>query len=179
VCGSWASLSRVRAQKLAGTTRMHQPTRAEPFVVVMIDELAAVIAHISDRQLRLRAETALKLLCSQGRAVGFMVFARLQDPRKEVLPARGLFTQTVGLRLREPAETTVVLGEGALNAGAKCHHIPRYAPGVGYITPEDGGPPINVRAGSVSDEAIQLAAKRFPAPKAISTANREPVGGLK
>lgn len=170
-----AAVMRGRAQRLAGTTRIHQPTATDPFVVVIIDELAAVTAYITDRQLRLRGETALKLLCSQGRAVGFMVFACLQDPRKEVLPSRGLFTQTIGLRLREPAETTMVLGEGALMAGAKCHQIPRSLPGVGYITPGDGGPPINVRAGYVSDEAIKLAAARFSAPKPSMVAEPQPV----
>ena len=95
-----------------------------------------------------------------------------------MLPARGLFTQTIGLRLREPAETTMVLGEGALNAGAKCHQIPRALPGVGYITPEDGEPQISIRAGYVSDNAIKLAANRFPAPKATESEASESVGGL-
>lgn len=169
---------RSRAEKLAGTTRMHKPTRSEPFTVVVIDELAAITAYITDRQLRLRGEAALKLLCSQGRAVGFMVFACLQDPRKEVLPARGLFTQTIGLRLKDRSETTMVLGEGALEAGAKCHQIPRSLPGVGYVTPEDGGPPINVRAGYVSDEAIQLVASRFPPPKNDKSALAQLLSGL-
>ena len=85
-----------------------------------------------------------------------MVIACLQDPRKEVLPSRGLLTQAVGLRLRDASETTMVLGEVALKVGAKCHHIPRTMPGVAFVLPEDGGPPMQVRAGYASDEAIRL-----------------------
>src|SRR3546814_4268572 len=65
-----------------------------PTVVVLIDELAALTAYETDRDLLRRANSALATLASQGRAVGFIVFACLQDPRKETLPARGLFTQT-------------------------------------------------------------------------------------
>ena len=69
--------------------------------MVMIDELAAMTAYCPERDLQRRAEMAINLLCSQGRAPGFVVFACLQDPRKEVIPSRGLFTQMVGLRLKD------------------------------------------------------------------------------
>ncbi len=96
-----------------------------------------------------------------------MVFACLQDPRKEVIPSRGLFTQMVGLRLKDLSETTMVLGEVAVNSGAHCHRISRNAPGTGYVVPEDGGPPMRVRAGFASDEAIREVATRFAAPERI------------
>ena len=90
------------------------PTVEEPLHVVMIDELAALTAYCPERDLQRRAENAINLLCSQGRAPGFMVFACLQDPRKEVIPSRGLFTQMVGLRLKDLSETAMVLGEVAV-----------------------------------------------------------------
>lgn len=150
-----------RALRLGGVTRQHTRSVNDPFVVIVIDELAALTAYLSDRKLRSRAESALSLLCSQGRALGFMVFACLQDPRKEVLPVRGLFTQTVALRLADALETTMVLGAGANEAGARCHQIPRTRPGVGYVVPEGGGFPEKVRAGFVSDESIAIASARF------------------
>ena len=91
--------------------------------MVMIDELAALTAYCAERELQRRAEMALNLLCSQGRAPGFVVFACLQDPRKEVIPSRGLFTQMVGLRLKDLSETAMVLGELAVQSGAHCHRI--------------------------------------------------------
>lgn len=84
-----------RARKLAGVTRQHTPTAESPTVIVLIDELAALTAYETDREMLRRANAAIATLASQGRAVGFIVFACLQDPRKETLPARGLFTQTV------------------------------------------------------------------------------------
>ena len=129
--------------------------KGEPLHVVMIDELAALTAYWSDRELQRRSEKAINLLCSQGRAAGFMVVACLQDPRKEVIPSRGLFTQMVGLRLKDLSETSMVLGEVAVESGAHCHRITRDVPGTGFVVPEDGGPPLKVRAGYASDEAIR------------------------
>lgn len=156
-----------RARELAGKTRQHVPTADSPTVVILIDELAALTAYETDRDLLRRANAAIATLASQGRAVGFVVFACLQDPRKETLPARGLFTQTVGLRLRDGVETAMVLGDGAVAAGALCHTISPDAPGIAYVLPEDGRPPERVRAGFVSDDMIRDAARRFAAPRHI------------
>lgn len=158
-----------RTRRYAGRLRTHEPTPEEPLHVVMIDELAALTAYCPERDLQRRAEMAINLLCSQGRAPGFMVFACLQDPRKEVIPARGLFTQMVGLRLKDLSETSMVLGEVAVLSGALCHRITRDQPGTGYVLPEDGSHPLRVRAGYASDEAIQAVAQEF------GTATRIPI----
>ena len=158
------SSMRERTARYAGRVRSHEPTPTDPLHVVMIDELAALTAYCPERDLQRRAEMAINLLCSQGRAPGFMVFACLQDPRKEVIPSRGLFTQMVGLRLKDVSETTMVLGEVAVLSGAHCHRITRAVPGTGYVIPEDGGHPIRVRAGFASDEAIRRVAQEFATP---------------
>lgn len=157
-------MMRTRTRRYAGQTRSHVATEKEPLHVVMIDELAALTAYCPERDLQRRAEMAVNLLCSQGRAPGFMVFACLQDPRKEVIPSRGLFTQMVGLRLKDAAETSMVLGEATVAAGAACHRITRATPGMGYVVPEDGGYPMRVRAGFVSDAEIRTVAKEFATP---------------
>lgn len=164
-----------RAHELSGTTRQHTPTVESPHVVILIDEMAALTAYQTDRELLRRANAALALLCSQGRAVGYTVFACLQDPRKETLPMRGLFTQTIGLRLRDAMETAMVLGEGMRDKGALCHKIAATTPGVGYVIPEDGGDPVRVRAGNVTDDMIQYASWNYPAPKQIPVTLPEPV----
>lgn len=153
-----------RARALAGVTRQHVATAESPTVIVLIDELAALTAYETDRDMLRRANAAIATLASQGRAVGFIVFACLQDPRKETLPARGLFTQTVGLRLRDRTETAMVLGDGAAAAGALSHEISPSSPGVAYVVPEDGTAPIRVRAAYASDDQIREAALRYPAP---------------
>lgn len=62
-----------RANELAGKTRQHTPTIESPTVVVLIDELAALTAYETDRDLLRRANSALATLASQGRAVGPIV----------------------------------------------------------------------------------------------------------
>jgi S-DNA-T family DNA segregation ATPase FtsK/SpoIIIE len=153
-----------RTRRYAGRIRSHQITEAEPLHVVMIDELAALTAYCKERDLQRRAELAINMLCSQGRAPGFVVFACLQDPRKEVIPSRGLFTQMIGLRLKDLSETAMVLGEVALTGGALCHRISRATPGMGYVVPEQGGHPVRVRAGYVSDEAIRQLSATYASP---------------
>jgi S-DNA-T family DNA segregation ATPase FtsK/SpoIIIE len=153
-----------RTRNYAGKVRAHTPMVKEPLHVIMIDELVALTAYCPERDLQRRAEMAINLLCSQGRAPGFVVFACLQDPRKEVIPSRGLFTQMIGLRLKDINETAMVLGETAVTSGAHCHRIARTMPGMGYVVPEEGGYPVRVRAGFASDHAIRSVASTFATP---------------
>ena len=175
---------RRRTTAYAGHVRSHVPTVDQPLHVVMIDELAALTAYCPGRDIQRRAELAINLLCSQGRAPGFMVFACLQDPRKEVIPNRGLFTQMVGLRLKDISETAMVLGESAVNSGAHCHRITPRTPGLGYVVPEDGGYPIRVRAGFASDRVIRSVATSFATPTrqpidAAADLRRDPLGSTR
>ena len=57
---------RRRADRLRGVTRLHTPTTAEPLIVVVVDELAALTAWITDRTMRKRIDSALSLLLSPG-----------------------------------------------------------------------------------------------------------------
>jgi len=122
-----------RARRLAGVTRLHEPTVREPLILVVVDEVATLSAYLPDRKLRERMAHSLGLLLTQGRAVGVSVVAALQDPRKEVLSLRNLFPARVGLRLDEPLQIDMVLGDGAREQGARCDRIPSSLPGVGYV----------------------------------------------
>ncbi len=115
-----------RAERLAGRTRQHVQSVDEPTVIIVIDELAALITYSPDRDLTRRAEAALSVILSQGRAVGYVVFAFLQDPRKETVRMRHLFTQSIGLRLRDREEVAMVLGDGALRQGREVSQDPAY-----------------------------------------------------
>lgn len=160
-------MMRDRTLRYAGQVRSHTPTVDDPLEVVMIDELAALTAYCTDRDLQRRGDNAINLLCSQGRAPGFMVLACLQDPRKEVVPSRGLFTQSVGLRLKDRVETAMMLGDGAVESGALCHQIPRSLPGVAYVGSEEFAHPIRVRAFYADDDAIRSVARQYAAPERV------------
>ncbi|MGW5879981.1 FtsK/SpoIIIE domain-containing protein [Nocardiopsis terrae] len=143
-----------RARRYAGKRRSHTPTTEDPFVLVVLDEVAFLTAYHPDRDIRKRSENAIATLTSQGRSVGFAVLAALQDPRKEVMNLRNLFPDKVALRLDEASQVDMILGEGARDRGANAHLIDPTLPGVGFVRMETSPAPVRVRAAYVSDTNI-------------------------
>jgi S-DNA-T family DNA segregation ATPase FtsK/SpoIIIE len=146
-----------RAAAFAGYQRDHTPTREHPFTVVLVDEVAFLTAYQPDRKLRERVMNALATLTTQGRAVGYCVVAALQDPRKDVLAIRNLFPDRIAMRLDEPEQTDMVLGDGARDRGAACELIssnPATGAGVAFVRLEADPDPVRVRAGWLSDHDI-------------------------
>jgi S-DNA-T family DNA segregation ATPase FtsK/SpoIIIE len=162
-----------RAARFAGCQRDHTPTVEDPFVVVLVDEVAFLTAYQLDRKLKERIMLALATLTTQGRALGYSVVAALQDPRKDVLTIRNLFPDRIAMRLDEPEQVDMVLGDGARDRGATCELIspdPATGAGVAFVRIEADPDPVRVRAGWVSDTDIRaLAAACVPEPV-------EPVG---
>jgi S-DNA-T family DNA segregation ATPase FtsK/SpoIIIE len=142
-----------RATRLRGVTRLHQPSLDEPLIVVVVDELASLTAY-AERDDRRRINAALPLLISKGRAVGVVVVAALQDPRKEVVQFRDLFPTRIALAMVEPEQTDLVLGKGARQRGADCSRIPLTTPGIGWVWCDGESEPTRVRAGWVTDDDI-------------------------
>ena len=136
--------------------------------MVLVDEVAFLTAYQPDRKLRERIMNALATLTTQGRAVGYCVVAALQDPRKEVLTIRNLFPDRIAMRLDEPEQVDMVLGDGARDRGAACELIsshPATGAGVAFVRLESDPDPVRVRAGWVSDTDIaDLAAACYPDP---------------
>ncbi len=144
-----------RAARFAGHQREHTPTTEDPFVVVLVDEVAFLTAYQTDRTLKQRIMAALATL---GRGVGYSVVAALQDPRKDVLSIRNLFPDRIAMRLDEPEQVDMVLGDGARDRGAACELIPVdpvTGAGVAYVRLESDPDPVRVRAAWVSDTDIR------------------------
>jgi len=157
-----------RAASFAGKQRDHTPTVAHPFVVVLVDEVAFLTAYQPDRKLRDRITAALATLTTQGRAVGYSVVAALQDPRKEVLGIRNLFPDRIAMRLDEPEQVDMVLGDKAHERGAACELIPTdpaTGAGVAFVRLESDPDPVRVRAGWVSDADIRAMAAQVTGPE--------------
>lgn len=148
-----------RGNRMAGRARSHTATIAEPLIVLLIDELAGLTAYMNDQGLRKQVASSLSRILTKGRAMGIVVAAFMQDPRKEILPMRGLFTQTVALRLRSRDEVSMVLGDGFADA-APAHRINPNDPGTGYVIDEDGSI-LRVRADHWPDSLIRKAAANF------------------
>jgi S-DNA-T family DNA segregation ATPase FtsK/SpoIIIE len=85
----------------------------------------------------------------------------MQDPRKEVVGMRGLFTQTIALRLRSADETRMVLGDGTAVL-APAHRLSPAAPGSAWVVEEDGTLD-RVRADYWPDHLVRQAAATYPA----------------
>lgn len=153
-----------RCARLAGVTRMHQPTADEPLLLVIVDELSTLTAYEPDTKLRNRATAAISALLARGRAAAVVVLAAAQDPRKEVVSFRSLFPTKVALRLDTPSQVDMVLGDGMHQMGALADRIPAGRPGVGYVTVEGIREPVRVRAAYVTDEQIHDQTRDYPAP---------------
>jgi DNA segregation ATPase FtsK/SpoIIIE, S-DNA-T family len=150
-----------RAQRLRGHTRLHSPSVDEPLIVLIVDEIASLTAYIGDRKIRAETEQLLGLLLSQGRAVGVSVIAAVQDPSKDVLPIRQLFSIRIGMRMTESSQTAMVLGAAARDAGAVCDQILTTTPGVGYVCEDGTAEPVRVRAFHVTDADIDYLTAQF------------------
>ena len=143
-----------RAGQFGGRTRTFTPSTGFPFVVVLVDELAFLTAYQPERDLRKRAEAAIATLTSQGRSVGVCVVGALQDPRKDVISLRNLFSTRIALRLDESDQVDMVLGDGARDRGALADQIsplPYVGAGVGIRAARGfsrpGAGPCRVRIG--------------------------------
>jgi len=146
-----------RAGRFGGRTRTFTPTVEFPFLVLVVDELAFITAYQPERDLRKRAEAAIATLTSQGRSVGVCVVGALQDPRKDVISLRNLFSTRIALRLDESDQVDMVLGDGARDRGALADQIsplPYAGAGVGYVRLEASPDPVRVRAAYVTDDDI-------------------------
>ena len=150
-----------RAAQLAGRQRDHTPTAEFPFVVVLVDEVAFLTAYQPDKNLCERVKAALATLTTQGRAVGYCVVAALQDLRKEVMSIRTRFPDRIAMRLDEPEQVDMVLGDGARDRGATADLIstdPATGAGVAFIRLEADPDPVRARAAWVSDDDIRAMA---------------------
>jgi S-DNA-T family DNA segregation ATPase FtsK/SpoIIIE len=158
-----------RAAIFAGKYREHTPTIEHPFTVVLVDEVAFLTAYLPDRAIRDRIKAALATVTTQGRAVGYSVIAALQDPRKEVMNIRNLFPDRIAMRLDEPEQVDMVLGDGARDRGATADLIPTdpaTGAGVAYVRLETDPDPVRVRAAWVTDADIRaMCAEYAPAPE--------------
>jgi S-DNA-T family DNA segregation ATPase FtsK/SpoIIIE len=146
-----------RAGAFAGKRREHTPTAEHPFTVIFVDEVAFLTAYVLDKRIRDRAKAALAILTTQGRALGYCVVAALQDPRKEVMSIRNLFPDRIAMRLDEPEQVDMVLGDGARDRGATADLIPidpAIGAGVAFMRLETNPDPVRVRAAWVTDPDI-------------------------
>jgi DNA segregation ATPase FtsK/SpoIIIE, S-DNA-T family len=143
-----------RAESYRGRRRMWTPESGDPFLLLVVDELADVIAYQTDRNLRDRATRAVQAITSQGRAPGVCVLGLLQDPRKEIIAFRHLFSTRIAMRLDEPAQVDMVLGDGVRRRGAAAHEISEHTPGVAWVKEDGRREPVRARVFHITDDHL-------------------------
>jgi S-DNA-T family DNA segregation ATPase FtsK/SpoIIIE len=115
-----------------------------------------------------RIDQALGLLLTQGRACGITVLAAVQDPGKDVVAWRDLFPTRIAMRLDNPIQVDMVLGEGARDLGATADHISELTPGVAYIRVEGSRALRRVRSAYLTDNDIARLAESVQARRPLT-----------
>jgi S-DNA-T family DNA segregation ATPase FtsK/SpoIIIE len=142
-------------------------------VLLIVDELADVIAYQADNTLRKRANAALQATLSQGRAPGVCVIGQLQDPRKQIIDCRHLFPIKIAMRLDEPEQVDMVLGDGVRQRGATAHEISEDTPGVAWAKIDGHRDPERARAFHTTDSDLDelwayVTTGRHHAPRSLT-----------
>ncbi|WP_068021487.1 FtsK/SpoIIIE domain-containing protein [Nocardia mexicana] len=150
------ALMQMRGGKYRGRwERKITPSVDEPLVVLIIDEAATLTSYYSDRKVKDEINRLLGELLTQMRALAVSAVGCLQDPSKDVLEIRQLYSYRVGLRMREPTHPKMLFGEGGRERGALCDEIPETMPGVAYVEHEESVEITRVRAYNVTDDDIR------------------------
>jgi DNA segregation ATPase FtsK/SpoIIIE, S-DNA-T family len=148
--------------------RTNTITTETPFELLVIDELAMLTAY-GDRQLVRDALRLLAEIMTQGRAADYAVAAYVQEPSKDVVDVRDLFTTRACLGVTAAVHVDMALGDGARDRGALADEIPGDGAhaGIGFAIAPGSRLPVRLRAGLVTDADItEFVTRATPDPTA-------------
>lgn len=145
-----------RKAEIAGRARKVTISRQCPLHLIDFDEIGA-LSKYAGVQTKAKIEQRVGMLLTQSAALGFCLRGYVQDPTKETVTFRDLFTRRLCLRVPTESQVDMVLGDDAVKRGAWAHRIPQteQGRGVAYMFGDGVREPLRVRAGWVSDEAIK------------------------
>ncbi|SFJ41480.1 DNA segregation ATPase FtsK/SpoIIIE, S-DNA-T family [Amycolatopsis sacchari] len=131
------------------------PSPVTPLNLLVLDEMGALLAY-GDASVARGLRRQLALVGSQGRATGHSMVGLVQEPTKDTVPVRDLFTTRICLRVTSAAHVDMVLGENARLRGALADEIPNdpATAGIGYVIRQRSRVPMRVRAAYVDDREL-------------------------
>jgi S-DNA-T family DNA segregation ATPase FtsK/SpoIIIE len=144
-----------QAELRARGVRKSQISRDTPYELLVVDELAMATAY-GDRSLVREALRLLAEIMTQGRSTDCTVMAFVQEPSKDVVEVRDLFTTKICLGVTTAIHVDMALGDGARDKGALADEIPgddAHA-GIGFAIAPGSRLPVRLRAGLVTDDDI-------------------------
>jgi S-DNA-T family DNA segregation ATPase FtsK/SpoIIIE len=158
---------RVTQDRMRERNLRRVPVSAEfPLDFIPIDELAMLTAYGDRGQVR-EALRLLAELMTQGRSSGFTIAGFIQEPSKDILEVRELFTTRVCLGVTAASHVDMVLGEGARERGALADEIPldEDHAGIGFRMDKASRLPRRLRIGHTTDaDVIELNRLCAPGP---------------
>jgi S-DNA-T family DNA segregation ATPase FtsK/SpoIIIE len=143
-----------RKTAFAGRVRMVPVSTEFPLELLEFDEIGALTRY-TDRKTRDAIVERVALLTTQGRALGITVRGYVQEPAKETVPVRELFSRRICMRVTSRTQVGMALGDGAFERGAWANRIGDSEAGVGYAWGEGIREPLRIRAGWVADETVK------------------------
>lgn len=149
---------RLESLRVSGQRKWETPTVEAPLILLIIDEAGSLTYQAPTSKAAAEAEALLKRIASTGRSPGVSVIAALQDPRKQSLGARDMFTASIALRLSK-AEVEMALSPWAYDEGALADRISVHQPGTGYLVNSETQEIERFRAFWVSDKLIRATAE--------------------
>lgn len=161
-----AAQARLRADKI----RRAVLSPESPQDLLMLDELAMLTAY-ADRGALREALGLLAEIMTQGRNTLFNVAGYIQEPSKDILEIRELFTTRICLGVTAASHVDMALGDGARDRGALADEIPldEEHAGIGFRVDKGSRLPRRLRVGHTTDEDIAELVQRCAPP---------PAGGL-
>lgn len=128
-------------------------SRETPLNLLVLDELGSLLGW-GDHARAMRK--LLSYVGTQGRATGHSMLGFVQEPTKDVVPVRDLFTVRMCLRVTSAGHVDMTLGDGARLRGALADEIPNdpATAGIGYVLRQKSRLPMRVRASYVDDSEI-------------------------
>lgn len=160
---------RFRKKAMAGVSRKVDISEEMPLELLIIDELGMLTAY-GDSDTAKEIIKILAEILTQGRALGFTVMAFLQDPSKDVIPLRDLFTYRICLRTTTANQVNMLLGDNMREKGALADLIypDESTAGIGFVRSEKAAAPARFRCGWNSDAEIrELVSECTPTPKTL------------
>lgn len=124
-----------RTRSMFGIARQHQPRVGDPIYVLVVDEGLDLLDK-TDRVLYRRITIALSALLRKDRKASIAVVFLAQRAELEFVEFRKLFSWFVALKQATEMDVDLVLGRGALAAGARPHEFD--LPGLVYVASDHG-----------------------------------------
>jgi S-DNA-T family DNA segregation ATPase FtsK/SpoIIIE len=153
-----------RAASMAATgKRTWEPTPDNPALIIITDEHA---------ELPEESHECADSIARRGRAVAVNLMAATQRPTQAAMgrntAVRSQMDVRICLRVREPRDADLILGQGSLNSGWHAHKLTQ--PGEFLISDPEHGTPERNRAYLITDERRDQHAARYARPRPVLAA---------